>query len=205
MQGIETRERQSADLFDAAGFHGVRQNQRAQRAHATGAPRHLGEIGEHLGHHCNGGNAGALTFDGIVDTPRRTRPSGAETDDGRIDRANEAGDLATFLFGRADASARIEDNDVTHTPTSLRLAADGIGEMHERAPRPIDAQTEHAPLEGDQGGRERLQRLRGYRSRVQDVDHRTRHTRLIAKHGEGRKAEVGVPCMETDWNLGGTA
>ena len=89
---------------------------------AAGARRGARQVGEHLGDHDHRGDAGAFTLDRVVDTPRRARPSSAEADDGRVDGAHEAGDLAALLVGRADAHAGIEEHDVAHAP-ALRAPA----------------------------------------------------------------------------------
>jgi hypothetical protein len=120
LQRLQTAVYNLIDFLGGARFHRVRQHQHAQLGHAAGAGRNAREVGKHLGHHDNRWDAGALALDRVVDTPRRTRPSGTESNDGGIDRAHEAGHLATFFLGGTDTHARVEADHVAHRPALLR-------------------------------------------------------------------------------------
>lgn len=113
---------QGLDLGGGAGFHRVWQDEGAQRRHAARPAGDGGQVGEHLGDHEHGRHAAAFAFNRVVDTPRRTRPSSAEADDGGIDAVDEAAQLVTFLGGGADAHTWVEQHDIAHAQAAWGLA-----------------------------------------------------------------------------------
>jgi len=122
----------------------MRQDQYAKLAHSAGTGSHAREVFEHLGDHRDGRHAGAFALNRVVDTPRRTRPSGTEANDCRVDGAHETRHLLAFFFGRADTRAGVEQHHVAYTPALRRGEPDHFREFYEGAPGPIDTQAQDA-------------------------------------------------------------